>query len=96
MREHVLYARRARSRRQGADLDATLAGFAGDLGLDTAAFGECMRTKRHLQFVQDDYRAAQAARRAEPPGVRDRQRARLTGALPFQTSQTRIDTALPK
>ena len=91
---NALYARQ--SEVYGAtDLDATLAGFAGDLGLDAATFGECMRTNKHLQFVQDDYRAAQAA------GVQNRPvfeigGARLTGALPFQTFQTRIDAALPK
>jgi protein-disulfide isomerase len=77
------------------DLDATLAGFANDLGLDGESFGSCMSTRKHLQFVQDDYEAAQAAGVRLRP-VFDIGAARLTGALPFTTFQKQIDAALPK
>jgi protein-disulfide isomerase len=54
-----------------------------------------MSAHKHLQFVQDDYKAAQAA------GVRNRPvfdigGTRLTGALPFTTFQKQIEAALPK
>ena len=78
-----------------ADLDTTLATFASDLNLDTTAFSDCMRTNRHLEAVQADYQAAQAA------GVRFRPSFdiggdRLTGALPFGDFQQRIDAALAR
>jgi protein-disulfide isomerase len=78
-----------------ADLDTTLATFATDLKLDTTAFSDCMRTNRHLEAVQADYQAAQAA------GVRFRPSFdiggdRLNGALPFGDFQQRIDAALAR
>ena len=78
-----------------SDLDATLAGFADDLGLDGAAFGTCMSSHTHLQFVQDDYKAAQADGVQFRP-VFDIDGARLTGALPFATFQKQLDAALQK
>ena len=77
------------------DLDATLAGFASDLGLDGESFGSCMSAHKHLQFVQNDYKAAQAAGVQFRP-VFDIGATRLTGALPFTTFQKQIDAALPK
>lgn len=90
----ALYARQREVYAAG-DLDATLTGFAKDLGLDTAAFGDCMRANKHLQFVLDDYRATQAE------GVRSRPvfaigAVRLTGALPYATFQKQLDAALAK
>jgi protein-disulfide isomerase len=76
-------------------LDATLAGFAKDLGLDTATFGDCMTSHKHLQFIQDDYRAAQAEGVRFRP-VFDISGTRLTGALPFETFQKQLDAALAK
>ena len=78
-----------------SDLDATLVDFAKDLGLDTAVFADCMKTHKHLEAVQADYRAAQAA------GVRFRPTfeiggQRLTGGLPFDTFQRRIEAALAR
>lgn len=90
----ALYARQSEVYKTG-DLDATLTGFAQDLGLDTAAFGECMRANKHLQFVQDDYRAAQAAGVQNRP-VFDIGGARLTGALPLATFRKQLDAALAK
>ena len=91
---NMLYARQ--SEVYGAtDLDATLLGFAKDLSLDTAAFGDCMATHKHLQAVQDDYQAAQAAGVLFRP-VFDVGGTRLTGGLPFATFQKQIDAALAK
>jgi protein-disulfide isomerase len=78
-----------------ADLDATLAGFANDLGMDAETFNSCMATHKHLQFVQDDYKAAQDAGVQFRP-VFDIGDTRLTGALPFATFQRQIAAALPK
>jgi protein-disulfide isomerase len=77
------------------DLDATLAGFASDLGMDAEAFSSCMSTHKYLQFVHDDYKAAQDAGVQFRP-VFDIGSARLTGALPFATFQRQIAAALPK
>jgi protein-disulfide isomerase len=90
----MLYARQSEVY-ASADLDATLAGFASDLDLDGDAFGSCMSSHKHLEFVQDDYKAAQAAGVQFRP-VFDIGAARLTGALPFATFQKQIDAALQK
>src|SRR5262245_1840932 len=79
----------------GADLDATLAGFAKDLRLDAAAFGDCMRSHKHLAAVQADYQAAQAAGVQFRP-VFDINDVRVSGALPLSTFQKQIDAALAK
>jgi protein-disulfide isomerase len=78
-----------------ADLDAALAGFAQDLRLDTTAFKGCMQSHKHLEDVQADYRAAQAA------GVRSRpvfdigpNGQRVIGAQPFPVFQKLLDAAL--
>jgi len=89
----MLYARQDTI--YGGDLDATLAGFARDLGLDATTFSSCMQTHKHQQFVQDDYRAAVAAGIQFRP-VFDINGARLTGGLPFATFQKQIDAALSK
>jgi protein-disulfide isomerase len=54
-----------------------------------------MRTNKHLQFVQDDYRAAQAEGVQSRP-VFDINGARLIGALPLATFKKQIDAALAK
>jgi protein-disulfide isomerase len=77
------------------DLNATLVGFANDLKLNTETFSSCMSTHKHLQFVQDDYKAAQAAGVQLRP-VFDVGSARLIGALPYTTFQRQIADALPK
>jgi protein-disulfide isomerase len=75
-----------------SDLPSTLTGFARDLGLDTGAFGDCLKTHKYLEAVQADYRAATAA------GVRSRPvfevqpgGQRLIGAQPFAVFQRLID-----
>jgi protein-disulfide isomerase len=88
----MLYARQ-NSVYGGTDLDATLAGFAKDLGLDTTTFSNCMQTHKHQQFVQDDYRAAVAAGVQFRPAF-DINGAKLTGAQPFTAFQKQIDAAL--
>jgi protein-disulfide isomerase len=89
---NALYARQREVYAAG-DLDSTLSGFAADLGMDTGAFGECMSTNKHLQFVQDDYSAAQREGVQSRP-VFDIGGARLIGSLPYATFQNRLDTAL--
>jgi protein-disulfide isomerase len=77
-----------------ADLGVTLNGFAKDLGLDTAAFSDCMQTHKHLGAVQADYQAATA------DGVRSRpvfdispNGKRIIGAQPIRVFQQLLDTA---
>jgi protein-disulfide isomerase len=91
---NMLYARQDEVYAAG-DLDTTLVGFAGDLGLDTGAFGECMQSNKHLQFVQDDFRAAQAEGVQSRP-VFDIAGTRLVGSLPFATFQKQIEAALAR
>ena len=87
----ALYARQDEVYRT-SDLDATLTGFARDLRLDISRFNACMQNHQHREFIQADYRAAQAA------GVRyrptfDIDGTRLTGALPFATFQQAIEAS---
>jgi protein-disulfide isomerase len=91
---NMLYARQSEVY-GGSNLDATLSGFAKDLSLDTAAFGDCMATHKHLKAVQDDYQAAKDAGVLFRP-VFDIGGTRLTGGLPFSTFQKTIDAALPQ
>ena len=77
-----------------ADLDATLGGFAQDLGLDTASFTDCVQTHKHLSAVEADYRAATA------DGVRSRPvfdvtpgKQRIIGAQPLRVFQQLLDAA---
>jgi protein-disulfide isomerase len=77
-----------------ADLSATLAGFAQDLGLDTAPFKDCMQTHKHLNAVEADYKAATA------DGVRSRpvfdiapNGKRLIGAQPLPVFRQLLDAA---
>ena len=77
-----------------ADLGATLAGFAQDLGLDTAAFKDCMQTHKHLAAVEADHQAATA------DGVRSRpvfdiapNGRRIIGAQPLRVFQQLLDAA---
>lgn len=73
-----------------SDLDATLAGLAGQLGLDQEQFASCMSARTHLDQVQADFRAAQTE------GIRSRPSfiingRRLVGALPFEQFQQVIE-----
>lgn len=88
----LLYARQSGVYASG-DLDATLVGYAGDLGLDTGAFASCMQAHKHLQFVQDDYQAATRAGVQFRP-VFEINGTRITGSQPFTVFQKRIDAAL--
>ena len=91
---NMLYARQD-AVYSGGDLDATLVGFAADLGLDAATFRSCMQAHTHRQFVQNDYHAAVAAGVQFRP-VFDINGAKLTGALPYSTFQKQIEAALAK
>lgn len=75
---------------QTKDLDATLAGLAKDVGLDTALFDSCMVQGAHRPAIEADYQAAQAE------GIRSRPAfiingRRLVGALPFEQFQQAIE-----
>jgi protein-disulfide isomerase len=88
----ALYARQSEVY-GSSDLDATLADFAHDLGLDTTTFGDCMQSHKHVAAIQADYRAAQAAGVQSRP-VFDIGQQRLVGALPLSTFQKQLDAAL--
>ena len=77
-----------------SDLAATLTGFAQDLGLDTAAFNDCMQTHEHLGAVEADHQAA------TNDGVRSRpvfdiapNGRRIIGAQPLRVFQQLLDAA---
>ena len=91
---NALYARQ-KDIYEATDLDATLVGFANDLRLNTAAFGDCMKTHKYLSAVRADYQAAQAAGVQFRP-VFDINETRLVGALPFGAFQKQLDAALAK
>jgi protein-disulfide isomerase len=78
-----------------ADLDATLVGFAKDLGLDTAPFSDCMQNHKHREAVLADYQAAQAAGVRSRP-VFDVAGQRIIGGQPFSVFQKLIDAALAR
>jgi len=63
--------------------------------MDAAAFSSCMSMHKHLQFVQDDYKAAQEIGVQFRPSF-DIGGTRFTGALPFATFQKQFAAALPK
>ncbi len=72
------------------DLEATLAGLAGQLGLDQQQFEGCMSARTHQEQIQADFRAAQSE------GIRSRPSfiingRRLVGALPFEQFQQAIE-----
>jgi len=90
----MLYARQDEVFRT-SDLDTTLVGFGRDLGLDTAAFADCLQSHTHLAAVQAADQAAQAAGVRFRPTI-DINGMRLTGALPFATYQKVIDAALAR
>ena len=92
---HDMLYRRQSEVYAGSDIDATLAGFASDLQLDAGTFSSCMATHKHLQFVQDDYKAATAAGVQFRPAF-DIGDIRLTGALPYSTFQKQFAAALQK
>jgi protein-disulfide isomerase len=75
-----------------ADLDATLVGFAKDLGLDTTPFSDCMQSHKRREAVLADYQAAQAAGVRSRP-VFDVAGQRIIGGQPFTVFQKLIDAA---
>lgn len=78
-----------------ANLDATLLGFAQDLGLDGETFADCLATNKQLEKVQADYRAAQAAGIRSRP-VFDINGRQIIGAQPFTVFQAAIEEALAR
>jgi len=78
-----------------SDLNATLVGFAQDLGLDAGTFQSCLQSHKYLAAVQADYRAAtDAGVRSRPVFDLNPGGQRFVGAQPFAVFQRLIGTAL--
>ncbi len=77
------------------NLDATLVGFAQDLGLDGGTFADCLATNKQLEKVQTDYQAAQAAGIRSRP-VFDVNGQQIIGAQPFPVFQKLIEDMLAR
>lgn len=86
---HLLYERQS-DVYASSDLDATLGGFAQELGLEAGAFGQCLDSNQHLAEVQADYAAAQSAGVRSRP-VFDIRGERLVGAQGFSEFQKLIE-----
>lgn len=72
---------------------ATLADFGGQLGLDPAAFDECMESRRYLDRITQDVESARAlGLRGTPAYVLDGQV--LIGLYPPGAWENLIDAAL--
>lgn len=78
-----------------SSIDAALAVFAQDVGLDLGAYNACMVAGRHREAIQADFRAAQAEGVRSRP-VFDINGTRLIGARPFEEFQQAIDAALQR
>ena len=75
---------------QGAFNKDNLKGFAKDLGLDSAAFDECLDSGKYTQAVQESTQLAQSIGvRSTPAFLINGQP--LLGAQPFESFQTIID-----
>jgi protein-disulfide isomerase len=78
---------------QGALDDASLKGYADQLGLDGEEFADCLDSGRYAQEVQGDYRDGLAAGvEGTPTFFINGQRVR--GAQPWQVFQATIEAAL--
>jgi protein-disulfide isomerase len=78
---------------QSALDDASLKGYAAELGLDQATFDECYTSRQHLDEVQGDFDDGNAYGVSGTPtffvnGLR------IVGAVPFATMQQAIENAL--
>jgi protein-disulfide isomerase len=67
-------------------LVTALKGYASDLGLDTAAFNDCLDSDKYVSQVQKDSQDAQSYGVAGTPGFFVNGRP-VTGAIPFQDYQ---------
>ena len=74
---------------------ADLKGYAGTLGLDTAAFGQCLDSGRHAGLVDRDMEAGQAYGVSGTPAFFVNGRP-LVGAQPFEAFQQVIDDELQR
>lgn len=77
----------------GGDLDATLAGFAQELGLDQAAFERCLSSNQHAATIQAQHRRAREAGIRIRPSFRLGER-RIEGSLPYPQFQQILDDAV--
>lgn len=75
------------------DAKPTFANFAGDLGLDTAAFEQCLSSGKFDAAIQQDMAEGQAAGVSGTPSFAINGQM-LVGAQPYQVFQNAIDTVL--
>jgi protein-disulfide isomerase len=76
--------------------DDTFISYAGELGLDTAAFSECLASDRYVNEVMADYSAAQKYGLQGTPGFVINGVVYTMGAQPFQVFDTIIQTELAR
>jgi len=77
------------------DLATSLKGYASDLGLDTAAFDECLDSGKYTSEVQKDSQDARAYGVTGTPAFFINGQL-VSGAQPFSVFQQVIDAALEK
>lgn len=77
----------------GGDLDATLGGFAQELGLDQAAFDACLASTQHAATIQQQHRLARESGIRIRPSFRLGER-RIEGSLPYPQFQQILDDAV--
>jgi protein-disulfide isomerase len=78
------YEANAQQAQTGVDAVVTaLKGYASDLGLDTAAFNECLDSDKYVSQVAKDYQDAQSYGATGTPAFFVNGRP-LSGALPFE------------
>jgi protein-disulfide isomerase len=88
----LLYQRQ--SEVYAGEIDGVLAGFAQDVGLDGATFGQCMQDGTHRAAVEADHADATSAGVRSRP-VFDIGATRLVGFQPWRTFQGAVDGQLP-
>lgn len=84
-----------RQRSLYGEIEATLAGLAGELGLDDGAFASCMQSGTHRPAIEADFRAAQEAGVRSRP-VFDVGATRLVGAQPIERFREVIEAELAR
>ncbi len=76
--------------------DETFISYAGDLGMDTTAFSECLTSERYVNEVLADYSAAQQYGLQGTPGFVINGVVYTIGAQPFQVFDGIIKTELAR
>jgi protein-disulfide isomerase len=95
MHNRLFEDQRAWSQEPGAEALDLFVGYADDLGLDTAAFRQCIESERFGQQVREDlWEGQQAGVRGTPSFLISGQL--LTGAHPFEMFEQVIEAELEK